>query len=86
MLGGLAVYLLFAALSLWQGSAERQDFTESAGIAWLVDLGFGRGWLFPTPLLGLLVSVACMIGLSLAPLPFQARCMQWLGAIRPGRS
>jgi Na+/proline symporter len=80
------IVLPFAALSLWQGSAERQDFTESAGMAWLVDLGFGRGWLLPTSLLGLLMSVACMIGLSLAPPQFQARCMGWLGSIVPGRN
>jgi len=76
MIGGLAVYLAFALLSLWQGSAAQAGFTEWAGIAWLVDIGFGRDWLFPTSLLGVAASASCMIGFSLAGSPTQDGIMR----------
>jgi Na+/proline symporter len=66
MIGGLGVYFAFAALSIWQGSAAQAGFTEWAGVAWLVDVGFGHDWLFPTSMLGLAASACCMVAFSTA--------------------
>jgi Na+/proline symporter len=76
MIGGLTVYLLGAAISIWQGSANRQGFTDWAGVAWLVDIGVGKGWLFPTSLLGVAASVAFMIAFSVGPQEMQSRLMR----------